>query len=225
MCGRYTLHSSGKLLADFFKLPEELALTPRYNIAPTQPVPIIRVIRANPETKQRELVSVRWGLIPSWADDPAIGNRLINARAETVASKPSFRGAFKSRRCLVPADGFYEWKREGNRKQPVYVRRKDGQAFAFAGLWEEWEREGEVIESCTIITTVANDLMADYHDRMPVILAPKDFDLWLDPEVQDLAKLKPLLRPCPSDEMEVYPVSRLVNDPRHEDPKCVERER
>jgi len=222
MCGRYTIRSSGKLLADFFGLAQEPVLAARYNVAPSQPVPIVRVIRANPETKERELVPVRWGLVPSWADDPAIGNRLINARAETVASKPSFRSAFKNRRCLVPADGFYEWKREGNQKQPVYIRRKDGQPFAFAGLWEQWEREGEVIESCVIITTEANELMAEYHDRMPVIVDPKDYDLWLDPEVQDLAKLEPLLRPCPSDEMEVYPVSRLVNDPKHEDPKCVE---
>ena len=139
-----------------------------------------------------------------------------------MASKPAFRGAFKYRRCLVPADGFYEWKKEGSRKQPVYVRRKDGQPFAFAGLWEDWEREGEVIQSCAIITTEANELMSEFHDRMPVILNPRDYDLWLDPDVQDPPLLEPLLRPYPSDEMEVYPVSRLVNDPRHEDPKCVE---
>jgi putative SOS response-associated peptidase YedK len=222
MCGRFTLKTSGKVMAQAFGLAEEPTLQPRYNIAPTQPVPIIRVLRANPETKQRELVPLRWGLVPSWADDPAIGNRMINARAESVASRPSFREALKYRRCLVPADGFYEWKKEGSRKQPVYIRRKDGQPFAFAGLWEEWERGGEVIESCTIITTEANDLMAEYHDRMPVILCPKDYDLWLDPDVQDPNLLEPLLRPCPSDELEVYPVSRLVNDPRHEDPKCVE---
>jgi putative SOS response-associated peptidase YedK len=225
MCGRYTLRTSDKVLADLFGLPEQPSLQPRYNIAPTQPVPIIRILRTNPHTKQRELVSLRWGLVPSWAEDPAIGNRMINARAESVASKPSFSGAFKYRRCLVPADGFYEWKKEGSRKQPVYIRRKDGQPFAFAGLWEEWEREGEVIESCAIITTEANDLMAEYHDRMPVILNPKDYDLWLDPDVQDPTLLEPLLRPCPSDELEVYPVSRLVNDPRHEDPKCVEAQR
>ncbi len=222
MCGSYTLKTPGKLLADLFGLAEEPPLQPRYNIAPTQPVPIIRVLRVNPSTKQRELVPLRWGLVPSWADDPAIGNRMINARAETVASKPAFRGAFKYRRCLIPADGFYEWKKEGSRKQPLYIRRKDGQPFAFAGLWEDWEREGEVIQSCAIITTEANDLMSEFHDRMPVILNPRDYDLWLDPDVQDPTLLEPLLRPYPSDEMEVYPVSRLVNDPRHEDPKCVE---
>jgi putative SOS response-associated peptidase YedK len=168
-------------------------------------------------------VSLRWGLIPSWADDQAVGNRMINAREESVASKPAFREAFKYRRCLVPAGGFYEWTTEGGKKQPVYIRRKNGQPFAFAGLWEEWEREGEVIESCAIITTDANELMASFHDRIPVILQPKDYDLWLDPDVQDASLLEPLLRPCPSDEMEVYPVSRLVHDHRNEDPDCIQR--
>jgi putative SOS response-associated peptidase YedK len=224
MCGRYTLRAPGKVVADLFGLAEEPPLRPRYNIAPTQPVPVVRVLRANPQTKQRELVPLRWGLIPPWASDPAIGNRLINARAETVASKPAFRGALRRRRCLVPADGFYEWRKEGSKKQPVYVRRKDGQPFAFAGLWERWEREGEVIESCAIITTGANDLMAEFHDRMPVILDPKDYGVWLDPGVQDPKVLGPLLRPYPGDEMEVYPVSTLVNNPRHEDPRCVERQ-
>jgi putative SOS response-associated peptidase YedK len=222
MCGRYTLKTPGTQVATLFGLAEEPSLTPRYNIAPTQAVPVVRVLRANPETKGRELVPLRWGLVPPWADDPSVGNRLINARAETVAGKPSFRGAFRHRRCLIPADGFYEWRKEGAKKQPVYVRRKDGQPFAFAGLWEEWEREGEVIESCAIITTEANDLMAEFHDRMPVIVRPKDYGLWLDPQVQDPALLEPLLRPYPGGEMEVYPVGRLVNDPRHEDPKCVE---
>lgn len=224
MCGRYTLHSPGKALANLFELRQEPVLDPRYNIAPSQAVPIVRIVRANAETKKRELVTVHWGLVPSWADDPALGNRLINARAETLALKPSFRAAFRFRRCLVPADGFYEWKRSGNGKQPVYVRRKDGQPFGFAGLWEQWEREGKVIKSCTIITTEANEWVAEYHDRMPAILEPKDFDLWLDPGVQDQAKLTPLLRPYPSHEIEVYPVSRLVNDPLHEDQRCVERE-
>lgn len=222
MCGRYTLKTPSKIVADFFGLSEEPTLEPRYNIAPTQPVPVVRVLRANPETKERELVPLRWGLVPSWADDAAIGNRLINARAETVATKPSFRSAFKHRRCLIPADGFYEWTKEGKLKQPLYIRKKDGQPFALAGLWEEWEREGEVIESCAIITTTANDLMAEFHDRMPVILYQKDFDLWLDPDVKDPTTLESLLRPYPSEDMMVYPVNRLVNNPRNEDPKCVE---
>jgi putative SOS response-associated peptidase YedK len=222
VCGRYTLRAPGKLVADLFGLAGEPALTPRYNIAPTQPVPVIRVLRANPATRERELVPLRWGLVPPWADDPAIGNRLINARAETVAGKPSFRAAFKYRRCLVPADGFYEWRKEGGKKQPLYVRRKDGRPFAFAGLWERWERAGEVIESCAIITTGANDLMGEFHDRMPVILRPEDYDLWLDPVVQEPKLVEPLLKPCPGDELEAYPLSRLVNDARTEDPRCVE---
>ena len=222
MCGRYTLRAPGKVVADHFGLAEEPRLRPRYNIAPTQPVPVIRALRANPQTGQRELVPLRWGLVPSWADDPSVGNRMINARAETVADKPAFRGALRHRRCLVPADGFYEWRKEGTKKQPVYVRRKDGLPFAFAGLWERWEREGEVIESCAILTTGANDLMAEFHDRMPVILDPEDYGLWLDPEVQDPGLLGPLLKPYPGDETEVYPVSTLVNNPRHEDPRCVE---
>jgi putative SOS response-associated peptidase YedK len=144
---------------------------------------------------------MRWGLIPAWADDTSIGNRLINARAETVSTKPAFRQAFRYRRCLIPADGLYEWKKEGNKKKPVYIGRKDGEPFAFAGLWEEWEREGEIIETFTIITTEPNELMAEYHDRMPVILDRKDYDLWLNPEVQDPKMLELLLRPCPSEEL------------------------
>ncbi len=222
MCGRYTLRASGERLAEAFGLSEVPSLFPRYNIAPTQAVPVIRVLRANPATKGRELVPLRWGLIPSWADDPAIGNRLINARSETVADKPSFRGAFRNRRCLIPADGFYEWKKAGKAKQPVYVQRRNGMPFAFAGLWEQWEREGEVIESCAVITTAANELMAEFHDRMPVILDPKDYDLWLDAAVHDPKLLVPLLRPYPSDQLVAYPVSQTVNNPRHEGPGCVE---
>jgi putative SOS response-associated peptidase YedK len=167
-------------------------------------------------------VPLRWGLIPSWADDPTIGNRLINARSETVASKPSFRAAFKNRRCLIPADGFYEWKKEGKTKQPLHIQRKHGLPFAFAGLWEEWERENEIIQSCTIITTEANELMAEFHDRMPVILDAKHYELWLDPEVHDPNLLEPLLRPYPSEELVVHAVGSLVNNPRNEDPRCVE---
>jgi putative SOS response-associated peptidase YedK len=222
VCGRFTLRASGERLAEAFGLSAQPSLFPRYNIAPTQAVPVIRVLRANPGTKERELVPLRWGLVPSWADDPAIGNRLINARSETVADKPSFRGAFRHRRCLIPADGFFEWRKEGKVKQPVYVQRRDGQPFAFAGLWEEWEREGEVIESCAIITTAANDLMAEFHDRMPVILDPKDYDLWLDPQVQDPRLLEPLLRPYSSGELVAHPVSQMVNNPRNEGPGCVE---
>lgn len=171
----------------------------------------------------RELAFLRWGLVPSWADDPAIGNRLINARSETVAEKPSFRTAFKRRRCLIPADGFFEWKKEVKHKQPYLIGVEQDGPFAFAGLWEDWERDGEVIESCTILTTTANDLMRPLHERMPVILTAKDYDLWLDPSVQDAAAVLPLLQPYPAGEMFAYPVSTWVNDPKHEDPRCVER--
>lgn len=200
MCGRFVLMTPGKSLAERFGLEEIPDLQPHYNIAPTQMVVVIRLDR---DTLQRRLVQMKWGLIPFWAKDASIGNRLINARGESAAEKPAFRAAFKTRRCLVPTDGFYEWKKqEGTRKQPYLVRNADGSPFAFAGLWERWTGpEGEIIESCTILTTDANDLTRPIHDRMPVILHPKDYDLWLDPEVKDPALLKPLLRPYPSEEM------------------------
>ena len=179
MCGRFLLHTPVDTLQRAFGFAERPNLRPRYNIAPTQTVPIVR----QKDGGGRELALVRWGLIPSWAKEAGIGGRLINARAETVAEKPAFRGAFRKRRALVPADGFYEWrKREGDRpKQPLLVRRRDGQPFAFAGLWEHWRGpEGEV-ETCTILTTEANAALAPIHDRMPVILDPACYDRWLDP--------------------------------------------
>jgi len=221
MCGRFVLMTPGKSLAERFGLEEVLDLEPRYNIAPTQVVAVIRVDR---ETLQRRLVQVKWGLIPFWAKDTSIGNRLINARGESAAEKPAFRSAFKTRRCLVPADGFYEWeKRKGGQKQPYLVRNADGSPFAFAGLWEIWTGpEGEIVESCTILTTDANDLTRPIHERMPVILHPKDYDLWLDPEVKDPELLKPLLRPYPSEEMVAEPVSSKVNKATYDAPDCVE---
>ena len=185
---------------------------------------MVVIIRLDRDTLQRRLVQVKWGLIPFWAKDTSIGNRLINARGESAAEKPAFRAAFKSRRCLVPADGFYEWKkRKGDQKQPYLVRNADGSPFAFAGLWESWTGpEGEIIESCTILTTDANDLTQPIHDRMPVILKPEDYDLWLDPEVKDPKLLKPLLRPYPSEEMIAEPVSPKVNKASYDAPDCVE---
>jgi putative SOS response-associated peptidase YedK len=211
----------GKDLAERFGLEEVSDLEPRYNIAPTQMVAIIRLDR---ETLKRRLVLVKWGLVPFWAKDSSIGNRLINARAESVAEKPAFRAAFKSRRCLVPADGYYEWeKRKGGQKQPYLARNTDGSPFAFAGLWEKWQApEDEVIESCTILTTDANELTQPIHDRMPVILHPKDYDLWLDPEVKAPNLLKPLLRSYPSEEMMVMPVNPKVNKATYDAPDCVE---
>ena len=221
MCGRFVLMTPGRDLAERFGLEEIPDLEPRYNIAPTQVVVIIRVDR---DTLQKRLARVKWGLIPFWAKETSIGNRLINARGESAAEKPAFRAAFKTRRCLVPADGFYEWeKRKGGQKQPYLVSNSDGSPFAFAGLWESWTGpEGEIIESCTILTTDANDLTRPIHDRMPVILKPEDYDLWLDPEVKEPELLKSLLRPYPSEEMVVEPVSPKVNKASYDAPDCVE---
>ena len=164
---------------------------------------------------------LRWGLIPSWADDPSIGNKMINARAETVSEKPSFRTPFKHRRCLVLTNGFYEWLRTPEGKQPYYLHVKDGSPFGFAGLWETW-RDGEEIRSCTIITTEANQLVGEVHSRMPVILPPEDYELWLDPEFEEKQALTSVLRPYPSDGMEAYPVSRRVNSSSNNAPDCIE---
>ena len=166
---------------------------------------------------------LRWGLIPHWSKDQKIGYKLINARCETVASTPAFRSAFKARRCLIPAAGYYEWQRRDGKKQPFLFRRKDGRPFAFAGLWEHWESpEGELVESCTIVTTDANDLARPIHDRMPVIIDPADFGLWLDPAGK-LEQCQALLRPYTAGGMEAYPVTAFVNNPRNQGPQCVER--
>ena len=164
----------------------------------------------------------KWGLIPSWAKEPGIGNSLINARADTVAEKPAFRSAFKKRRCLAPADGFYEWKRE-NGKTPYYFRLKDESPFAFAGLWERWEKGDEPVESCTLITCEANGVVGPVHNRMPVILKPEGYARWLDPEEQRSEDLVRLLAPLPDDWLSAHPVGKLVNNPRNEDPRCIER--
>jgi putative SOS response-associated peptidase YedK len=220
MCGRFTLTDPDQDLAVQFNLPEIPDLKPRYNIAPTQPVAAVRVPA---EGAARELVMLHWGLVPFWAKDPAMGARMINARSETAGEKPAFRMAFRRRRCLVVADGFYEWQKLNGGKQPFFIRLRDGKAFAFAGLWERWEGpEAATIESCTLLTTQPNELMSSLHNRMPVILHPKDYDLWLSPEVQQAELLQPLLRPYPSEEMEAYPISRFVNSPGNDGPKCIE---
>lgn len=219
MCGRFTLKQPAAALAQAFHLQEIPELAAQYNIAPTQMVP---TVLHNPTCKQYEFQQLRWGLIPAWAKDAKMGVKLINARAETVAEKPAFRSAFKRRRCLVIADGFYEWQRQQGKKQPFYFRLKDGQPFGFAGLWEIWHSpQGEEITSCTIVTTTANELLEPIHDRMPVILAPEDYDLWLDTGVQTPEKLQPLLDPYPAQAMTAYPVSNLVNKPQHNSPECI----
>jgi putative SOS response-associated peptidase YedK len=195
----------------------------RFNIAPTQPIAAVRWL---PDEGQRQLSLLRWGLVPSWAKDPAMGNRMINARAETVAEKPSFRAAFKRRRCLIPADGYYEWQKVGKRKQPYYFRMKDDRPFAFAGLWEQWSGgkgdAPEPMETCTIITTEANELGRPIHDRMPVIVHPDEYAFWLDPRVEDRSRLETLLRPYDPGEMMAEPVTTHVNNVRNDDPKCLE---
>jgi putative SOS response-associated peptidase YedK len=217
MCGRFTLTATPKAIAETFQVPELPGLEPRYKIAPTQPAAIVRPVAGSPG---RELALVRRGLIPSWADDPSIGNRLITARAETAADKPSFRSAFKHRRCLIPTSGFYEWQKVGTKKQPHYIQKPDGGPFAFAGLWEHWEKNGGPIDTCTILTTEANGLMRPIHDRMPVLLGAEAWGPWLDPGPAR-PDLQALLRPCPDDWLTAYPVSTRVNNASNDKPECV----
>ena len=218
MCGRYTLRTPASVLVRQFLLPGMAEMPDRYNIAPTQSVLGVR----SADGAGREAAMFRWGLIPSWAKDPAIGNRMINARAETVASKPAYRSAFKHRRCLVLADGFFEWKKQGAAKQPFFMHLVNNEPFAFAGLWERWGDGDEPIESCTIITTEPSALMSDIHDRMPVILEPSDYELWLDPEFENYDYLGSMLRPYLDERLVAEPVSTHVNNPRNDSPQCVE---
>jgi putative SOS response-associated peptidase YedK len=220
MCGRYTLLASPEALREEFGLAEVPDLSPRYNIAPTQQLAAVRRVAGQ---ERRELVLLRWGLIPPWASDCSAGNRLLNARAETVADKPSFGPALRCRRCLVLADGFFEWQSLKGKKQPYYFRLRDGRPFAFAGLWERWSRgEHGPVESCTLITTEANDLVRPLHERMPVILPPDAWEVWLDPAVQLPERLQPLLRPYRAEEMVAYPVSMRVNSPHNDDARCIQ---
>ena len=218
MCGRYELHSNPAAIALAFGLARAPSVHPRYNVAPMQEVPIVRVSASG----ARELVAVRWGLVPRWAKDPAIGSKMINARGETVATKPSFRTAFRRHRCLIPANGFYEWMPAADgRKQPVLIAMKDGSVFAFAGLYERWlTGDGEPLDSCTILTTDANDLLRAVHDRMPVIVPADQYARWLDP-AQDGPQA--LVAPYPSEAMAWWPVSSRVNSVRHDDPSLIAR--
>lgn len=218
MCGRFTLQIPPELLAEIFALLEIPVFPARYNIAPTQQVPVIRQTGDG----LNHFAVMRWGLIPSWAKDPSIGIRMINARCETVAEKPAFRHAVRHQRCIVPATGFYEWRAEGGKKTPHFVCLKDGSPIFFAGLWEHWKSpEGAAVESCTILTTSSNKLIAPLHDRMPVIFHPQAFQLWLDRETTDPEKLKALYHPYPDNLMEMWPVSPLVNSPRNESPELI----
>ena len=221
MCGRYELHSSPAAIALAFGLAHPPYVDPHYNIAPTNDVPIVRVGNDG----QRELVRMRWGLVPRWAKDPSIGARMINARGETLAEKQSFRTAYRRHRCLLPADGFYEWRSiarasgEPPRRQPQHIGMADGSLFGLAGIYERWlSEEGEVLDTCAIVTTEANALLTPLHDRMPVIVAPEHYERWLDPAN---AEVTDLIAPYPGDAMAYYPVSTRVNSVRHDDASLI----
>ncbi|RMF97883.1 MAG: SOS response-associated peptidase [Gammaproteobacteria bacterium] len=215
MCGRFAFYSPREAVLETFGVDLGFDPPPRYNIAPSQDIVALRPGAAG----ERSGAWLRWGLVPSWAQDPAIGNRMINARAETVRSKPAFRAAFRRRRCVILADGFYEWQARNGAKQPWYISAADGRPLAMAGLWERWEGGEQRLESCTIITTEANRTLADLHGRMPVVLAPPQLDAWFGDS--DLDRLETLLRPCPDDRLRCWPVSRRVNDPRHDGPELI----
>jgi putative SOS response-associated peptidase YedK len=216
MCGRFTLKATAEALNELFpSLFDHVELEPRYNIAPSQNV---LAVRLKPDGGTPEPVWLRWGLVPSWADDVKIGYRLINARADTAAVKPAFRSAFKHRHCLILADGFFEWQGTGAKhKQPYYIHLRDGRLFAFAGLWERWRKGEEDIESCTILTTDANSAIAKVHNRMPVVIAPQQFDTWLSSGGDVTA----LLQPSPAEQWTASAVSTLVNNPKNDVPACV----
>jgi putative SOS response-associated peptidase YedK len=225
MCGRYTLRHPTKQIAARFEVTEVIDATfaemqpdvSRYNIAPTQPIAVVT------ENSPRTLEMMRWGLVPSWAKDPSIGSRLINARAETLTEKPSFRTALTRRRCIIPADGFYEWRRRGATRQPLMVHRKDDDLFGFAGLWDEWTSpDGSPLRTCTIITCAPNSLMADIHDRMPAILRREDEAHWLDRTERSPLELLALLAPYPDEEIEASMVSKAVNSVANDGPECIE---
>jgi putative SOS response-associated peptidase YedK len=222
MCGRYRLSRRKQILAEFFPADyAEVDWEPRYNIAPTQQVP---VVRQDPKEPIRRVSMTRWGLIPFWTKAPTKSAPMINARAETAAEKPAFRELLQKRRCLVPADGFYEWKRSDKAKQPFCFEVSNGELFAFAGLWDRWRSpDGNLVESCTILTTMPNRLLADVHDRMPVILSPDNYDLWLDPGMKDAASAVALLKPYDAALMRGYAVSARVNVVANDDAECAAR--
>lgn len=238
MCGRFARFSPAHVFRMLFQLEEFLELPPQYNISPGQDIYAVRgiVIRDEQAKKaapkaditevsfKKEVAPFRWGLIPFWSKDPDIGNRMINSRSETVAEKPSFRKAFKSQRCLIPADGFYEWQKvDDGPKQPYYIHMKDKKPFALAGIWDKWKNpEGGTIESCSILTTEPNAVLKPIHKRMPVIVNPKKYDFWLNPTIEDIDDLKELLKPYDTKVMEAYPISRYVNSPENKGEKCIE---
>ena len=221
MCGRYTLSAPSDLIEDLLELDESVELQPRFNIAPTQEAP---VVLQRDSSVSRRLEALRWGLVPFWAKDRSIGDRMINARSETVVEKPAFRASFKRKRCLVVADGFYEWQATGGPKQPFFFRLTSSEPFAMAGLWDRWDNsaDGSCLETFAILTTEPNSVVEPVHKRMPVILKRADYDAWLDPDDQDTNRLQEMLVPYPHTEMEGIPVSTYVNNPANQGPRCVE---
>ena len=218
MCGRYAITTAPEAMRSLFRYPDQPNFPPRYNVAPTQPIPVVRLIEG-----QRRFSLVRWGLTPSWVRDPRAFSLLINARGESVLDKPAFRAAMRYRRCLVPADGFYEWRREGERKRPYFVRLKAGGVMAFAGLWEAWSGpNGEEMETAAIVTTSANRSLQPIHDRMPVIVPPEAFDLWLDCRAFDANMAAALIAPAADDLLEVFEVSTAVNRTANDSPALIE---
>lgn len=219
MCGRFVQALSFNILAALYMLDNLMVIEPRYNLAPSQHA---LVVRLNPQQGNRELVRLQWGLIPSWAREERGANKPINARAETISLKPSFRAAFRERRALIPASGYYEWQQTGGRKQPYYVHSRDERPLSLGGIWERWEQGGVIRETFAIITTAAPGRMGELHNRMPLILPEPAFERWLaggtGPE-----ELQKLLQPFPEDELEIYPVSPLVNNPANDSPACVQR--
>jgi putative SOS response-associated peptidase YedK len=218
MCGRFVLTTTTDQIQQSFGVEDVPSIASRYNIAPTQNVLVIRQNGGG----SRYAGMLRWGLIPHWAKDPAIGNKMINARSETAHEKPSFRNPIRYRRCLIPASGFIEWSQENGSKQPWYIHRKDGAPLAFAGIWDAWKRPEGTIDSCSILTTSANTLVAKIHDRMPVILSASEYDQWLDRQITEAKQLETLYAPFPSDLLEAIPISTNINNPRHDSPDCLE---
>jgi len=218
MCGRFTLHHTTRETLERFSVDQSIVdLEPRYNIAPSQAVAVVL------QRQQRTLEAFKWGLIPLWARDPKIGNRMINARSETLAQKTAYKNPLKHRRCLIPTSGFYEWNKQGDVRVPTYIDLKGARLLSLAGLWEEWHApSGETLQSCTIITTRANQFMSPIHHRMPVVFTPKQEEIWLDPSIQNPDQLLPLLQPYPDRDMAAHPVSRQMNVPAFDEPFCIE---
>jgi putative SOS response-associated peptidase YedK len=218
MCGRYTFTSAPEAMRQLFRYLEQPNFPPRFNVAPTQPIAIVRLVEG-----QRQFALVRWGFLPSWVKDPKTFTLVINARGESVIDKPAFRAAMKRRRCLIPADGFYEWQKAGDRKRPFFIHAKSGAPLAFAGLWETWTGpNGEELETAAIVTTRANRTLGAIHERMPVIVPPEAFDLWLDCATVDAATAAALIKPGPEDLLEAYEISTAVNRTANDGPKLLE---